>query len=64
MGNGDKVIRLIVALVIAGLYFFGIISGTVAWIALAVAVIFTLTSVINFCPLYAVFGINTGKKED
>lgn len=63
MGSTDKIIRLVIALVIAGLYFGGMIEGTLAYVLLAVAVIFTLTSVISFCPLYGIFKINSGKKD-
>ncbi len=60
----DRVVRIIVALVIAGLFFANIISGTVAIILLAVAAIFILTSFISFCPIYWAIGISSKKKED
>ena len=63
MGTTDKVIRILVALVIAGLYFTNYISGTVAIVLLVLAGIFILTSFISFCPLYFPFGISTRKKE-
>ncbi|AWG22177.1 hypothetical protein FFWV33_11965 [Flavobacterium faecale] len=62
MGTTDKIIRLIIAVVISGLYFTDIISGTLSLILIAVAVVFIATSFISFCPLYAPFKINTGKK--
>ncbi len=61
MGSTDKLIRLTIAAVIAGLYFTGNISGTLAIILGVVAVIFALTSLINFCPLYTILGVNTCK---
>ncbi len=64
MGTIDKVVRILVALVIAGLYFANIISGTVAIVLLVLAGVFILTSFISFCPLYLPFGINTRKKKD
>jgi hypothetical protein len=63
MGTVDKAIRIIVALVIIGLYFMGQISGTAAIILLAFAAVFILTSFISFCPLYLPFGISTKKKN-
>lgn len=63
MGTADKTIRLIAAVVIAVLYFTGTISGTLGIVLLALAAVFALTSFISFCPLYAPFGINTGKKK-
>jgi hypothetical protein len=62
MGSLDKMIRIVVALVLAGLYFTGVLTGTIAIVGLALAMVFVLTSFISFCPLYAPFGINTCKK--
>lgn len=62
MGTTDKIIRLIAAVIIAGLYFTDTISGTIALVLLALAAVFIATSFISFCPLYAPFKINTGKK--
>lgn len=59
MSNTDKWIRLLVAGVIAALFFGNIISGIVAIVLAVVAGIFLLTSLVNFCPLYAVLGIST-----
>ncbi len=62
MGAADKVVRILVAIVIAGLYFTNIISGTLAIILLVLAGVFILTSFMSFCPLYLPFGISTRKK--
>lgn len=61
MGTTDKLIRLSVALVIAILFYIDIITGTTAILLGVLGVIFALTSLINFCPLYSIFGINTCK---
>lgn len=63
MGNTDRIIRVLIAVVIAALYFAEIISGTIALIGLAFAAIFILTSFISFCPLYLPFGLNTLRKK-
>jgi len=63
MGSTDKIIRLLVAAVIAVLYFTHTISGTVAIVLGVLAIVFALTSLISFCPLYVPFGIKTCKKE-
>lgn len=63
MGSVDKVVRILVAIVIAGLYFANQISGTAAIILLILAGIFILTSFISFCPIYALFGISSKKKN-
>lgn len=63
MGNIDKIVRVIVALVIGGLYFTGAFGETLGYILVAVAAIFLLTSAIGFCPLYAPFGLSTSPSE-
>jgi hypothetical protein len=63
MGNIDKVIRILVAVVILVLYFTNMISGTIAIVGLVLSVIFMLTSLIGFCPLYLPFGLSTKKKS-
>jgi hypothetical protein len=64
MGTADKILRILVAIVIAGLYFANIISGTVAIILLILAGVFILTSFMSVCPLYYPFGISTKKKGE
>lgn len=63
MGTIDKVIRVLIAIVFAILFFTKVITGAVGIILLVLAIIFVLTSLISFCPLYKPFGINTAKKE-
>lgn len=63
MGTTDRIIRLIVAIAIAGLYFANIISDLTATILLVLAVIFVLTSAVKTCPLYMPFGLSTKKKD-
>lgn len=59
MGTADRIIRFMIAAIVAFLYFNGIITGVLGIVLVAVAVIFVLTSVVSFCPLYAIFGIRT-----
>jgi len=62
MGGTDRMIRIIIAVVVAILYYTGTISGILGTVLLVLAGVFLLTSFINFCPLYTILGINTGKK--
>lgn len=64
MGTMDKLVRLIVAAVIAVLYFTHVLSGTLGIVLLILAAVFVLTSFISFCPLYLPFNINTRKKKE
>jgi hypothetical protein len=59
MGSADRIIRIIIAAVIAYLFYTGTLTGTLGIILLVLAGIFVLTSFIGFCPLYAPFGIRT-----
>jgi hypothetical protein len=63
MGSADRVIRVILAAAIAGLFFAKIITGTLGIVLIVLAGVFVLTSLISFCPLYLPFGISTCKKE-
>ncbi|PQJ75321.1 YgaP family membrane protein [Polaribacter gangjinensis] len=63
MGSTDKIIRSVIAIVIAVLYFTGTISGTLGLILLIFGGIFLATSFISFCPLYVPFGISTCKSK-
>lgn len=65
MGLADKTIRILIAAVVAILYFTNVLTGTLAIVLLILSGIFILTSLISFCPLYLPFGINThGKKKE
>lgn len=63
MGKVDRNARIIIAAIIAGLWYMGVITGTLAIVLMVLAAIFVLTSVISFCPLYAPFKISTRKKD-
>ncbi len=62
MGTVDKLIRIVIATVLALVVYTGKVEGTAAIIMEVVAGVFVLTSLISFCPLYTLFKINTCKK--
>lgn len=62
IGSIDKSIRLIIAVVLVASYFAGLVTGSWGILALVVAAVMALTSLVNFCPLYGLFGINTARK--
>ena len=59
MGIADRIIRIIIAAVIAVLFFTDVVSGTLGIVLLVLAAVFVLTSIVSFCPLYAPFGLRT-----
>ena len=63
MGGVDRIVRLVIAALVAVLYFAEVITGTLGIVLLVVAVIFFLTSLVSFCPLYAPFGLSTCKTK-
>lgn len=64
MGNLDRGIRIVVALIFAALIVTGTVSGVLAIVLGVLAAVFLLTSLIGFCPLYAPFGISTCPREN
>ncbi len=63
MGSLDRAIRILLALVVGVLYLSGRIDGTGALILGVIAIVFILTSIVSFCPLYAPFRISTKSKR-
>jgi phosphotransferase system glucose/maltose/N-acetylglucosamine-specific IIC component len=61
MGRLDRILRAAFAVLVAVLYFAGILSGTWAVILGLLAVVLLVTSLVGTCPLYALFGISTQK---
>lgn len=63
MGSLDKAIRILLAIAFAMLYITKMVQGTFGIILLVFGAVFLLTSVISFCPLYSILGLNSGKKK-
>ena len=61
MGTADRVIRILIALAVAVLYFTHKISGTLAIVLGIVAIAFLVTSLVGSCPSYLPFGLSTRK---
>ena len=60
MGKIDRGLRIVIALLLVYLTLVtGALSGVLFWVALVIAVIFTLTSVVGSCPLYRIIGLKT-----
>lgn len=59
MGVIDRVARIIVSAVLVALYFMEVVTGPIGIVLLAVAGIFTLTSIFGFCPVYLPIKLST-----
>lgn len=64
MGNTDRMIRVIAAIIFSVLYFTGTVTGTVGLVLVILGAVFLATSFISFCPLYTLVGVNTCEKKD
>lgn len=59
LGTPDRIIRIILAVVVAVLYFTGVIAGTLAIILGILAAVLLVTGIVGFCPLYVPFNLST-----
>lgn len=64
MSSIDRTLRVIIAAVIVTLYAMDKIQGTLGLTLIVVAIIFVLTSLINFCPIYGILGIRKWEHKD
>ena len=64
IGSLDKFIRIGLAIVLIILFYNSTLTGTLGIVALLVALILTITSLVNFCPLYTIFKMNTISKKE
>ncbi len=64
MGLIDRGIRILIALFFIFLIYKGQVRDILATILGIISAVFILTSLIGWCPLYTILGINTGKKKE
>ena len=63
MSGLDRLIRILVAIVLIWLLVAGVITGVLSLIAWILVIIFLITSILGYCPLYHILGISTKKKK-
>lgn len=61
IGGIDRIIRIFLAIGIALLIYLEVLQGVLAYVLLTLAAFFVLTSLVGFCPVYGLFGINSNK---
>ena len=59
MGVLDRTIRVLIAAAVVAIVFSNAISVTWAIVLMILAGVLVVTSLVSFCPLYAVLGCNT-----
>jgi hypothetical protein len=63
MSNIDRIIRVLIAAVLAYLFFGGIVTGALGVVLLVLGAVLLLTAVIAVCPLYLPLKFSTYKGE-
>jgi len=64
IGTIDKILRVVIAIVIAVLYYMDlIVSDTLSAIVLFLAAVLLITSLLNFCPIYFILRINSCRRD-
>ncbi len=64
LGITDRILRLIFSIIVGILAYFEFIDGSLLIVLGIILIIFALTALISFCPLYALLDIQTTSKED
>ena len=59
MGNTDRIVRIVLAAIMAYLFFSDTVTGVFGIILIVLAGVFVLTSLVSFCPLYTLVGFNS-----
>lgn len=62
IGNADRLVRLVLALLIVSVYFSGVLSHTTGIVLSVIAGVLVVTSLVRFCPLYAPFRLDTRRR--
>jgi hypothetical protein len=63
VGSVDKIVRIVLAALLAILYFTHVVEGTLGIVLLVLAAVFLVTSLMGFCPIWAILGTNTTKEK-
>lgn len=63
ISTADRIIRVIIAVIIAILYLNNAIPTSWGITFLMISFVFALTSLVNFCPLYTLLGIKRWEKK-
>ena len=61
MSNLDRIVRVVIAVLFAYLYFGGVVTGGLGIVLAVLSGVFLLTAIVAFCPLYAPFKFSTFK---
>lgn len=63
ISKADKILRIVIAGIFGFLFASKIVTGILGIVLLIAGIIFVITSLVGFCPLYKLFGISTLKQK-
>jgi K+-transporting ATPase A subunit len=61
VGSTDRIVRIVLAVVLAALALTGTVGGALAIVFYVLAAVFVATALVSFCPLYLPFKLSTRK---
>jgi len=64
VGSIDKGVRIVIAIIAAGVFFTGTVTGVLGYVALGVAAIMLATTFMSSCPIYSILGMNSCPMSD
>ena len=63
IGSAGRIVGIIIAVVLAALYFTNVLHGAVGISIVVLSMMMVLKSITAFCPLYLPFGLSTLHKK-
>jgi hypothetical protein len=61
VASWDRLIRVVLAVLFAYLYFAGIVTGGIGLLLLVVGIVLLVTAIVGYCPLYGLLKFGTLK---
>jgi hypothetical protein len=62
VGSADKIVRILLAVLFAVLILTNVVTGWLAIVLGISGVVFLITALMNFCPIWFALKVNTNKK--
>ena len=59
IGQTEKIIRIVLAVILAGLDYFEVIGGAFSWILSIIAIVLLVTALVDHCPINKMLGRNS-----
>lgn len=64
LGIVDRIIRAIIGVSLTVVYFEKILSETLGVILLLIGIVFLLTGLLSYCPIYALLGLSSHSSKN